>query len=142
MSPCRSQTIPDPAERSASRGDCTCTVERRRRSAISPNPDMSAPPWPFPRRYGESAGFAAAQHIEIDGGARGVTFQHRLNVLGCARGFAAERGHNIADQQTGLRGRTARLQRKHDQTFVMIRKIHWLQADAEIPARHLAMRQD
>ena len=66
----------------------------------------------------------------------------QLDIVGVLHRLAAELDQDVADQHAGLGRGSRRFQRKYDQTFVMIGKLHRLQADAQIAARHVSARQD
>src|SRR5579872_5434365 len=92
---------PEPWPRRPSR---MATVERRRASAISPNPRMSGPPGPFADGDRDRAGRAAAHHFGVDRFAHRAGFERRLDVVGINHGAAAERKQNVADQHAGFGG--------------------------------------
>src|SRR5579862_4473065 len=125
---------PDPAPDVPRRR--TSTVERRKRSAISPNaPAMSVfPPGPLAHRYAYFDDLAAAHDARRDGLAHRVTAQRRLDVVRIVYGLASQGHHDVADQDTGARGGTFGFRREDDQAGAAVRQRHRMQAQAEIAA--------
>src|ERR1019366_6711201 len=124
MSPSEVQITPDPPlRRSACRpssSTLTRTVERLRRSPISPNPRISAPPGPFPDDHVYPARFAAAQHFHLHLPAARVTLQNELDIVGVLDRLPPALDEDVADQNAGARGGSRWFERKHDQAFLMI----------------------
>src|ERR1039458_850311 len=108
MSPSEVQTMPDPPLRRSARrppsSTLTRTVERLRRSPISPNPRILAPPRPFPDDHVNPARLAAAQHFHLHLPADGVTLQNELDIVGVLDRLPAELDEDVADENAGARG--------------------------------------
>ena len=103
---------------------------------------MSVAPWTLRDGDRDLPRLAAAQNIDRHALPDRVAFQGALNIVRVLNGLAAELDHDVADQYAGLGGGSRGFQRQYDQTFVMIGKLDWLQADAQIAARHVSARQD
>src|SRR4051794_11781194 len=117
MRPPALQIMPEPCER-ASRLVATslgplkiCTVERLRRSAISPNPRMSVAPGTLRNGDCDLPRFAAAKQVDRHALTDGVAFQRALDVVRILHGLAAELDYDIADQYAGLGGGSGGFQR-------------------------------
>src|ERR1017187_6983901 len=132
--------MPEPCDRTAPLN--TCTVERLRRSAISPNPRMSFAPRTLRDRDRDLPRLAAAQNVQNHALADAAAFQACLNIVGILHGLAAELDEDIANENACLGGGSRGFEREHDQTFVMIGKLHGWQADAQITADDMSARQD
>src|SRR5208282_5955405 len=83
----------------------TCTVERRKRSAISPNSRMSVPPGPLPNYDADRHRRAAAHHSRLDLLADSMAFQHALDIVRIGHCGPAERNQDVADQHPRFRRR-------------------------------------
>src|ERR1022692_1162684 len=146
MSPSEVQMTPDPPLRRSARqpssSTLTRTVERLRRSPISPNPRISAPPRPFPDDHVNAARLAAAQHFHLHLPADHVTLQHKLDIVGVLHRLPAAFAQDVADENAGAGGGARGFKRKHDQAFLMIGQFHGLQPDSEIAASHASASQD
>src|SRR6478736_2269782 len=113
MSPPAFQTMPEPCERASLLVAALkiCTVERLRRSAISPNPRMSVAPWTLHDGDRDLPRFAAAQNIDGHALPDRVAFQGALDIVRVLNGLAAELDHDIADQYARLGGGSRGFQR-------------------------------
>src|ERR1017187_1458508 len=146
MSPSEVQMTPDPPLRRSGRrpssSTLTRTVERLRRSPISPNPRISAPPGPFPDDHVNPARLATAQHFHQHLPADHVTLQHKLDIVCVLDRLPAKSDEDVADENAGARGGSRGFERKHDQAFLMIGQFHGLQPAPEIAASHAPASQD
>src|ERR1022692_1018628 len=109
MRPSGFQTTPEPPPRR--RSENTCTVDRRRRSAISPNPRMSTTPAPLPYDDVNALRNPAARYHGRDRLPDGMGFEHGLNIVRIGHRGAAQRGENVANQDSGLGCRSLGLER-------------------------------
>src|SRR6266851_1929504 len=108
MSPPAFQTMPEPWERASPLVVPLkiCTVERLRRSPISPSPRMSVAPWTLRDGDRDLPRLAAAKQIDGHALPDRVAFQGALDIVRVLNGLAAELDNDIADEHAGLGGGT------------------------------------
>src|ERR1035438_1911170 len=102
MRPPADHTMPEPRDWSAPLK--ICTVERLRRSAISPSPRMSVAPGTLRDGNRNLPRLAAAQDFKGHALAHRAAFQRELDIVGILDGLAAELDEDIADEDAGLGG--------------------------------------
>src|SRR5262245_39158727 len=110
MSPPAFQMIPEPRDWSDPLK--ICTVERLRRSAISPNPRISFAPRPFRNGDRDLAGLASPQHIQQHALSHRASFERQLDVVGVLNRLASQLNDDVAYQNARLCGGSLRFQRE------------------------------
>src|SRR5262245_39817232 len=107
--PSRFHTMPEPDPLPPSTR--TCAVDRRSRSAISPNPCMSPPGGPFPDGDRNPLERTSPKQSGFDLLSRRVGFEGALNLVRIGYLFSRERDQDVADQHPRLGGWTLAFER-------------------------------